>query len=233
MSIRNIKIISSKHVAREFVIDGELLTEDDYLWPYRCARRMADWREEDFAGFFADVRKSFAEKEFLLTVSTSDEEYNLLKKHLPAKDFAIEKGSPHDCEIPEKQAETTQTPDAMHSTDGAQTPHIEEPLEDCDAVEKRMASMKEEECRCVFKFDRKMLEAEYARIQLERPDVRQIQTFFLRKKPVRANKVNYIIYVRAISNDNKLVRHGTVATEVLDTDLVSRENDFWIHVWRR
>ena len=243
-------------VSREFFIDGELLdVEDTCLYPFRKTS-MSIWSGQEFAGFFDAIRRTFVEKEFLLKVSTNEEEYKLLAAHLPPNGFTLEKviyfaQESNDSIVPQTPTNDTSkgagTPqkdnrqecgnepvadsqtDETHTNQSASSTEQESSVESFDEVRNRMEYLSEEDCISVFSFNSSMLDAEYNRIAVVHSNLKLIQTFFLRRQ---LGDANHIIYLRGISDDGKLLCCGTVATTLLETTL-DGDADFRIHEWRK
>ena len=251
-----IKYGREKDILREFFIDEELLgVEDTCLYPFRKAS-MSIWSGQEFAGFFDAIRRTFVEKEFLLKVSTNEEEYKLLAAHLLPNGFTLEKvfssaQEPDDSVVPETLTKDTpketNTPpkgnlqdggnesaankllDETHTNQSTSSPEQECSIESFDDIRNRMEDLSKEDCISVFSFNSNMLEAEYNRIAAAYSNLKVIQTFFLRRQ---LGDANHIIYLRGISDEGKLLCCGIVAATLLETKL-DGERDFRIHEWRR
>lgn len=253
MPVRIIDIIPSEQVIREFVTNGESLGPDDYLYPFRNAE-MSHWGEDEFLGFFDDIRRSFAETEFLLRILTNDDEYRLLETHLPSKGFTLERvfysaqeqndsiatetptndmlkgtgATPKDKrqELGNNPVADNQT-DETHSNQSASSLEQESSIESFDEVRNRMEDLSEGDCIYVFSFNSSMLDSEYNRIVAVHSNLKVIQTFFLRRQ---LGDANHIIYMRGISDDGNLLCCGTIATTLLETTMDGK-TDFRIHEW--
>lgn len=230
-------------VLREFFTDeARLDATDNFLYPFRKSE-MSMWNADEFREFFDAFRQTFPERVFHLKVAVSYDEYKLLEANLPTSGFTIEFGTDeNEAEIKEGKGEGDASLERKVSDECVEVDDHAGVVIDYGSSPKDSPQnaplMNGNDVQCflekitigeldagdklIFSFDDQGLNNECSRCALEHPDMRRFQAFFLRRQ---IGAANYLIYMRGIDGDGRLVCEDFVATTLLECSLAG-ESDF-------